>query len=443
MDEFGSILESLAVSTKQLKNLQDGLIKDMDSGLKENGKGLKMLPSFLYKVPTGNEKGTYIALDLGGTNFRVVQVDLLGNGQIKTEYLKYTIPDELKTGNGALLFDFIAECVKDFMVKQNVKDSKLGFTFSFPCQQLNINKAILMHWAKGFTAEGVEGKDVVSLLQEALKRNDVKIECVAVINDTVGTLLAHAYQSPNTKVGVILGTGTNAAYIEQSHLMKKDEFVSSRQGTILVNIEWGAFGDDGHHLPFTSFDHFLDSKTPKPNQQRFEKMVSGMYLGEIVRLVLIDLIKLKILFHGKISEKLNTPYILKTKYMSDIENDKSVDFEVCDKMLKDMYIEDSNIQERQIVKSIVQQVGTRSARLAGAALSGVLLQSHALDSNEEIVIAIDGSLFEHYPDYQFRIEAALRELLKDKAKLVKLELARDGSSVGAALGTVMTLESNK
>ena len=127
--------------------------------------------------------------------------------------------------------------------------------------------------------------------------------------------------------------------------------------------------------------------------------------------------------------------------MSDIEADKSTDFEIVENVLQEMAIDTSNIQERQIVKSIVQQVGTRSARLAGSALCGVLLQSQVLEKNEQVVIAIDGSLFQHYPDYQFRIEAVLRELLKEKATLVKLELAHDGSSVGAALGTVMTLQS--
>lgn len=38
----------------------------------------------------------------------------------------------------------------------------------------------------------------------------------ALANDTVGTMEAAAYRYPNTVMGVILGTGTNAAYIEQT-----------------------------------------------------------------------------------------------------------------------------------------------------------------------------------------------------------------------------------
>ena len=35
-----------------------------------------------------------------------------------------------------------------------------------------------------------------------------------LINDTVGTLMSCAYSEPDTAIGLILGTGTNACYIE-------------------------------------------------------------------------------------------------------------------------------------------------------------------------------------------------------------------------------------
>lgn len=31
-----------------------------------------------------------------------------------------------------------------------------------------------------------------------------------IVNDTVGTLMAHAYRDPSTFMGIIFGTGTNA-----------------------------------------------------------------------------------------------------------------------------------------------------------------------------------------------------------------------------------------
>lgn len=52
---------------------------------------------------------------------------------------------------------------------------------------------------------------------------------------------------------------------------------------------------------------------------RYEKMISGMYLGEIVRNILIDFTKKGFLFRGQISETLKTRGIFQTKYLSQIE----------------------------------------------------------------------------------------------------------------------------
>lgn len=52
---------------------------------------------------------------------------------------------------------------------------------------------------------------------------------------------------------------------------------------------------------------------------RFEKMISGMYLGEIVRNILIDFTKRGLLFRGRISERLKTRGIFETKFLSQIE----------------------------------------------------------------------------------------------------------------------------
>ena len=48
-------------------------------------------------------------------------------------------------------------------------------------------------------------------------------------------------------------------------------------------------------------------------------MISGMYLGEIVRLLLVKLTEDKLLFGGKSSERLLTPGTFETKFISKIE----------------------------------------------------------------------------------------------------------------------------
>lgn len=52
---------------------------------------------------------------------------------------------------------------------------------------------------------------------------------------------------------------------------------------------------------------------------RYEKMISSMYLGEIVRNVLMDLTAKGLLYGGKLAERLNTRGIFETKFLSQIE----------------------------------------------------------------------------------------------------------------------------
>ena len=130
---------------------------------------------------------------------------------------------------GLQLFDHIADCMAKFMGEHGLHDAKqlpLGFTFSFPCQQDGLTKGTLINWTKGFNASGVEGADVVQLLREACERRKnrhldedahvvLDIDVVALLNDTVGTLMACAFNENNCQVGVIVGTGTNACYMEK------------------------------------------------------------------------------------------------------------------------------------------------------------------------------------------------------------------------------------
>lgn len=120
-------------------------------------------------------------------------------------------------GAGDDLFDYIAECLANFMKEQGIADKvlPLGFTFSFPCQQRGLASGELIKWTKGFTASNVEGHDIVSLLEKAiLKRGDINVDVTALLNDTTGCLMSCAWKHPKCRIGLIIGTGTNACYIE-------------------------------------------------------------------------------------------------------------------------------------------------------------------------------------------------------------------------------------
>lgn len=71
---------------------------------------LKVLLSNLYVIyAERNEKGLFYALDLGGTNFRALRVQLGGKEErvIATEFDQVSIPQDLMFGTSEVCLPFI------------------------------------------------------------------------------------------------------------------------------------------------------------------------------------------------------------------------------------------------------------------------------------------------------------------------------------------------
>lgn len=118
---------------------------------------IKCFVTYVQNLPTGKEMGKFLALDLGGTNFRVLLIHLKGEEDYEFESKIYAIPHEFTVGSGAALFDHIAECLADFIKEHKIQHEilPLGFTFSFPCQQVGLTRGLLIKWTKGFNASDV------------------------------------------------------------------------------------------------------------------------------------------------------------------------------------------------------------------------------------------------------------------------------------------------
>jgi hexokinase len=67
-------------------------------------------------------------------------------------------------------------------------------------------------------------------------------------------------------------------------------------------MEWGNFWSS--HLPRTQADEALDNETMNPGEQGFEKMISGMYLGDVVRRVLLKMAQEAALFGPNVPRKM-------------------------------------------------------------------------------------------------------------------------------------------
>lgn len=143
-----------------------------------------------------------------------------------------------------------------------------------------------------------------------------------MINDTTGTLIASAYTDPRMKIGCIFGTGCNAAYMENcGSIPKIDHMKLDPDMPMAINCEWGAFDNEHVVLPRTKYDVIIDKESPRPGQQSFEKMIAGLYLGEVFRLVLVDLHDdpAAHLFEGQDISKLKKAYTMDASFLATIE----------------------------------------------------------------------------------------------------------------------------
>ncbi|CEP12229.1 hypothetical protein [Parasitella parasitica] len=429
-----TVTDRFIVTTERLQKIAEQFVLEMEKGLDHQGATVAMIPSFVSGRCTGEEKGNFMALDLGGTNLRVCQVNLLGGGEHTIRQQKYVVSEELKVGPMRNLCDFIADCVDSFLTENGTGGNEtlqLGYTFSFPILQTAINRGVLKQWTKGFNCSGAVGKDVTILLQDSFRRKNINVNIAAIVNDTVGTLMAYAYKHPNTTMGVIMGTGFNASYYEDMGKVKK--WTGDKNQEMVINMECGAFDCERRVLPMTIYDNKLDRESINVYQQYYEKTVAGMYLGEITRNALLDLVDQQILFDGHSSRELNRNWSFETAYMSTIEVDETSDLSDTGHILESVLnVASTTLADRQIVKEICQAVGLRAARLASCHIAGVM--KHTGKVGEECIVAIDGSLFEFYPNFEKNMGQALSEILGEQARSkVKFDLARDGSGLGAAI----------
>ncbi|KAM6556008.1 hypothetical protein CsatB_003027 [Cannabis sativa] len=163
----------------------------------------------------GDEKGLFYALDLDGTNFRVLRVQLGGKDHhvVRQEFDEVSIPPEVMTGSSEGLFDLIAAALAKFVSEEGEgfhpapgRQRELGFTFSFPVKQLSISSGTLIKWTKGFSIEDTVGQDVVGELTKALERIGLDMRVTALKMTTFGvndldSRATFAVLSPNTGVG--------------------------------------------------------------------------------------------------------------------------------------------------------------------------------------------------------------------------------------------------
>ncbi|KAF8423360.1 hypothetical protein EV426DRAFT_603188 [Tirmania nivea] len=503
--DFSKIYHDLALSSSTqflptpITSLPDGKENGKFLALDLGGSNLRVgvvelcgVGAFKEPTPATNDSGSPWSgsVSPSSTTQLVMEPNL---GLVKSEVLTvprfriapssaWGIPDYLKSMQAEALFDWVGECIASVIrtyLSQCSKDVAeeiiheglaLGVTFSFPMVQSSHTSALLMPMGKGFTFSTTN--DLATLLTNAYAKVRIlseggvklpKVEVVAITNDSISTLLAGGYvHKGNAAVGIIVGTGTNATCL--CPVGKLADFKKPTQKAdathVLLNTEWSINGT----LPaverhMTKWDRILDKENEKPGFQPLEEMVSGRYLGEIVRLASLDVLGKE---GAMLPSRFYKPYAVETKLCAEVEGEGRVEKVIeilksyfCDKVASWNW----DTTSATTFTSICKTVSNRAAALVVAATVGILdvnndlglYSPKTIQQEEEIggdvIISFTGTVLEKYPNFRERCQRYIEEItekLYDEQAMksthrrkVRLVEAKNGGIIGAAVLAAM------
>lgn len=252
-------------------------------------------------------------------------------------------------------------------------------------------------------------------------------------------MIASSYNDDKTIIGAIFGTGCNAAYMEDSESIPKAKGLS-KNTPMAINCEYGAFDNSHQILPRTKYDKEIDNESPRPGEQAFEKMSAGLYLGELYRLVMVDLNKRGLVLSGQDLSGIQEPYCIDTGVLSAIEDDDSQGLSDTKARFKKDFNIELNEAELELSHRLAKIIAIRGARLCACGIAAICRKTGTSSGD----VAADGSVANKHPQFKKRWEKAMGEILDwpedRKEDPIIITSAEDGSGVGAAVIVALALE---
>lgn len=110
-----------------------------------------MLPSFNYHLPTGQERGLYLALEVGGSNLWMALVELRGRANCTDSMrirhpLSWPIDNSVKQLQGHAFFDWLAERIEEMLTLEagnmigKTEPLRVGVAWSFPIESVSASQ---------------------------------------------------------------------------------------------------------------------------------------------------------------------------------------------------------------------------------------------------------------------------------------------------------------
>jgi hexokinase len=430
-----------------------------------------MLPSYNYLLPTGQEMGTYLAMDLGGSTFRVALVELCGRtaGQPGLKIIRMSvmpIGEDVRQLEGTQLFDWMAQKIEVMLAEgpetcgYEIEPLPVGLAWSFPIEQTSLRGWKIQGMGKGFhTSHTVIGQDLGDLIVAACRRRRLNLRVDAIVNDSSAALLCRAYAEPTTSMSLILGTGTNAAvHLPVSCLGAekfgiRDQSWHAQAEEVITNTELSMFGKGV--LLETRWDEYLNRTHELPDFQPLEYMTAGRYLGELFRLVVEEAVDAAGLFNGVFPKLLRAPYTLDTAILAMLEADSSPQLSRSGAHLKKLWCMTSPPSPSDLVflRAVAESISNRATVYMAVALHALWTLQKETYANRttpfgtpKTSIACTGSVIEKYPNFRTRCERYIGEMIAARdggfgsfpPELVVLEVTNDGAILGAAVAVAMS-----
>jgi len=403
-------------------------ISEMNRSLEGTTSSLKMIPSH-YSVGYPTPHVPVIVIDAGGTRLRtgLLTVNSQKNVTLK-RYQETILPGIGDCVEKDFFFDVIASQIEPL----TTESEKIGFCFSYPMKPLADRDGVVMNLTKEIKIKNIMGEKVGANLRKSLLRKNIVIKNIAVLNDTIATLLAGTnfkkiHSFPST-IGLIVGTGTNMAYIENNEAIKKIKF---KEGAQIINCESGGF----NKFESTAIDSILDSKSENPGLQKLEKTVSGRYLGKLIHLTLKHLSAQK-LISNKLSIFTEKVHQINIEDISDWIPKRDKSQNIFSKTLRMTNVSKSDIQ---ILFSIINHMISRSAQLVALGCCAVIIkQNLGVKSQEPVHIIYEGSLIKHFPSYFEKFKNFLESSLEMYGKKhLKLTYIKNSSLIGSGIAALL------
>jgi len=395
---------SFLLSRQQLLDVARELQRRTRKGLSSDGAEIQCLPTYL-PVQRATPSGRAMVLDLGGSHLRAAVVRLedgafdIECGPIETSMpwkRNQELERERYLGVQAELLEGLDE----------TGPLPLGYCFSYPARPTPDRDAKLLSWTKEICIPNTVGNKVGRLLLEFLhRRGRVRCSAVTVINDTVASLLAGRTRPPkDAGIGLIVGTGTNMATFVSPRRIPKLSARAMPDAPLPVNLESGNF-DTPHR---TREDRMVDEASENPGRQRFEKAVSGAYLGRVMQAACPE---------------------------ADLDAESGAE------ALVRLAHPDREPEPRRRVTA--GRILLRSARLTAAAAAGLIGLLHAENPLRTVRIVAEGGLYwsdiNGIPAYAQQVERTVCRLLaalEMPEVAVAIERIPDANLVGAAVAAL-------